>query len=202
MRLYASKIPPITDAISKALIDPKHLEVNDREEFKRDVESILKEYLRKNREITERSKDILEHRGLPYSDLYRVRRQLADDQDFGIGDESVNWIANQLIELFMQSQFVEEIYTDDPQMRGMIRDVLKRHMQHDDDLDREVRRQLRHLRVQLSSKVFWIAHAPDLQGDVRDAVTYCDQRSCRSHGNTTRAVRLELPELIGEPSVA
>ena len=146
MRLYASKIPPITDAISKALIDPNHLEVNDREEFKRDVESILKEYLRKNREITERSKDMLETRGLPYSDLYRIRRQLADDQDFGIGDESVNWIANQLIELFMQSQFVEEIYAEDPAMRAMIREVLKRHMQHDDDLDREVRRQLKHLR--------------------------------------------------------
>lgn len=145
MRLYASKIPAITEAIFRQLVDPNHLEINDRDEFKRDVESILKEYLRKNREITERSKDILEQRGLPYSDLYRVRRQLADDQDFGIGDESVNWIANQLTELFMQSQFVEEIYSEDGKLRGIMREVLKRHMQHDDDLDREVRRQLKHL---------------------------------------------------------
>ncbi len=145
MRLYASKIPAITEAICRELVDHEHIEVNDREEFKADIESILKEYLRKNREITERAKDTLEHRGLPYSDLYRVRRQMADEQDFGIGDESVNWIANQLIELFMQSQFVEEIYSEDPKLRGIMREVLKRHMQHDDDLDREVRRQLKHL---------------------------------------------------------
>lgn len=145
MRLYASKINPIVEAASKALVDPGHLEVNDRDEFKRDVESILREYIRKNREVTERSKDILEMRGLPYSDLYRVRRQIAEEQDFGIGDDSLSWIANQLLELFMQSQFVEEIFLDDAGLRSIVKDVLKRHMQHDDDLDREVRRQLKHL---------------------------------------------------------
>jgi hypothetical protein len=145
MRLYASKINPIVEATCRSLLDPGHLDVNDREEFKRDVESILKEYIRKNREVTERAKDILEARGLPYSDLYRIRRQLAEDQDFGIGDDSLNWIATQLLELFMQSQFVEEIYLDDAKLRSLMKDVLKRHMQHDDDLDREVRRQLKHL---------------------------------------------------------
>ena len=145
MRLYASKINAIVEALNRVLVDPGHLEVSDRDEFNRDLESILREYLRKNREVTERSKDILEVRGLPYSELYRIRRQIAEEQDFGIGDESLNWIANQLVELFMQYQFVDEIYADDPQLRSLIKDVLKRHMQHDDDLDREVRRQLKHL---------------------------------------------------------
>lgn len=145
MRLYASKISHITDAVSRALVEPGHIETNDREEFKRDVESILREYLRKDRELTEAAKDILERRGLPYSDLFRTKRQLAEREDFGIGDESVNWIANQLLELFMRSQFVEEIFADDAQMRRMLKDVLRRHMQADDDLDREVRRHIRHL---------------------------------------------------------
>ena len=38
MRLYASKISQITDAVSRALVEPGHIETNDREEFKRDVE--------------------------------------------------------------------------------------------------------------------------------------------------------------------
>ena len=114
-------------------------------EFKQDVESILREYLRKSREITERAKDILEARGLPYSDLYRVRRQLAEEQDFGMGEESITWMTNQLIELFMASNFVEEVYVEDHVLRRKIRDLLKRHMQADDDLDREVRRHIKHL---------------------------------------------------------
>ncbi len=145
MRLYVSKISTIVDAVVRNLVDTGDLEVSNRSEFKADVESILKEFRRKDREITERAKDILEHRGLPYSDLYRIKRQVAESEDFGIGDESVAWIANQLIELFMQSQFVEEIYIDDPEIRRKLRELLRRHMQVDSDLNREVERHLKHL---------------------------------------------------------
>lgn len=145
MRLYASKIPHIVDVVTRKLVDPGDIEVNNREEFKRDVESILREYLRKDREITERAKDILEQRGLPYSDLFRHKRQLAEDQDFGMGDEAPNWIATQLLELFMRSQFVDEIYREDGDLRRVLKDILRKNMQLDNDLDREVRKHLKHL---------------------------------------------------------
>lgn len=145
MRLYASKIPIISEAIVRDLVESGDIEVSDVTEFRQDAESILKEFLRKNREITEGAKDALETRGLPYSDLYRVRRQMAEDQDFGIGDEAPNWIATQLIELFMASSFVEEVYADDSALRRKLKELLRKHMQADDDLDREVRKHLKHL---------------------------------------------------------
>lgn len=145
MRLYAAKIPHISAAIADRLSSEGHIELADRDEFMKDVESILREYLRKEREITEQAKDILERRGLSYSDLYKIKRQIADDQDFGLGDESVNWIATQLIELFMRSAFVEEVYADDPTLRRILKEILRRNMQLDQDLDREVRRHLKHL---------------------------------------------------------
>lgn len=145
MRLYASKIPHITEVVTKALVEPRHLEINDREEFKRDIESILREYLRKDRELTEAAKDVLEQRGLPYSDLFRTKRQLAEREDFAIGEESINWIASQLLEMFMRSAFVAEIYAEDGKLRRTIKDVLRRNMQADEDLDREVRKHLKHL---------------------------------------------------------
>lgn len=151
MRLYASKIPHITEAVTRALVDAGDIEINDRDEFKRDIESILREYLRKDRQITETAKDILEARGLPYSDLYRTKRTLAEREDFAIGDESIHWIANQLIELFMRSAFVEEIYADDGKLRRSLKQVLRRNMQADEDLDREVRRHLKHLSEGTSS---------------------------------------------------
>jgi len=145
MRLYSSKISTIVEAVHRNLVDAGDLEVSDREEFKRDVESILKEYRRKDRELTDRAKDELERRKLPYSDLYKVKRTLAEDQDFGIGEESVNWIATQLLELFMQSSFVSEVYAEDTEIRKKLREILRRHMQADEDIDREVRRHLKHL---------------------------------------------------------
>lgn len=145
MRLYASKIPVIIDGVISNLIDTNEIEVTDRNEFKQDVESVLKEYLRKNREITERSKDLMEARGLPYSELFRIKRQMAEEQDFGLGDESVTWIVNQMLELFMASNFVEEVFADDSTIRRKLREVLRRHMQADADLDREVRKHLKNL---------------------------------------------------------
>jgi hypothetical protein len=151
MRLYSSKISTIVEAIYKALVDAGDLEVSDKEEFKRDVVSILNEYRRKDRELTDRAKDQLEQRKLPYSDLYKVKRTLSEEQDFGIGDESVNWIANQLVELFMQSKFVSEIFAEDSTIRKKLREILRRHMQADEDLDREVRRHLKHLNENTST---------------------------------------------------
>ncbi|MFY0541559.1 DUF507 family protein [Nannocystis pusilla] len=145
MRLYSSKISTIVEAVNKTLVDAGDLEVSDREEFKRDVESILKEYRRKDRELTDRAKDELERKKLAYSDLFKLKRSMADDQDFGIGEEALNWIANQLLELFMQSKFVSEIYADDSVIRKKLKEILRRHMQADEDLDREVRRHLKHL---------------------------------------------------------
>ena len=70
---------------------------------------------------------------------------MAEEQDFGIGEESLNWIANKLIELFMQSSFVTEIYAEDAAIRKKLKEILRRHMQADEDLDREVRRHIKHL---------------------------------------------------------
>ena len=145
MRLYANKVSTIRDAIARALLDTGDIEVSNREEFKADIESVLKEYRRKDREITESAKDILEQRGLPYSELFRTKRQLAEADDFALGDDSVQWITNQMLELFMQSQHVDEIYVDDSALRRTIRDMLRRHMQADEDVDREVRLHLKHL---------------------------------------------------------
>ncbi|MCA9685875.1 MAG: DUF507 family protein [Myxococcales bacterium] len=145
MRLFASKIPTIVDSVIRALVESGDLETSDKQEFCNDIESVLREYLRTNREITERSKDLLEQRGLPYSELHRIRRQQAEQQDFGIGEEAITWISNQLIEMFMRSHWVEEVYVDDATLRRKLKDILRRNMQHDDDLDREVRRHLKHL---------------------------------------------------------
>lgn len=145
MRLYASKIPAIVDGLERELVHSGDLEVTHTNEFKADVDSILREYLRMSRDLTERAKDQLERRGLDYSQLHRIRRQMAESMDFGIGEEGSKWIANQLVELFMQSQWVDEIYSDDPSMRKKIQELLHRNMQADEDLDREVRNHLRHL---------------------------------------------------------
>lgn len=145
MKLYAAKVEPISTEIINRLVEDGDIEVADRNEAELDVASILKEYLRLDRELTERAKDILEIRGLSYSAFGRTKRHLAEQKEFGLGEEGMTWIMNQLLELFMQSRHIEEIYAEDAMLRRKMKDILQKHMAVDDELDREVRQKIRNL---------------------------------------------------------
>ena len=145
MKLYAGKIDTISNEVITRLTTDGDVEVVERGEAELDVASVLKEYIRVDRELTERAKDILEIRGLGYSHFGRTKRGLAEKKDFGLGEEAVTWIINQLLETFMQSRHFDEIYCDDATIRRKARDILKKHMMVEDELDQEVRQRIRNI---------------------------------------------------------
>ena len=145
MRLYSGKIPTIGGEIVKTLVDAGDMAVLDKGEAELDVQAVLKEFLRLDREVTEKAKELLQKRNLPYDQFGKVKRQIAKEKAFMLGDECLEWITNQIIESFMQSPHVDEVYADDATLRKRMADILKRHMQVDDEVDAEVRRRIRNL---------------------------------------------------------
>jgi hypothetical protein len=145
MKLYPAKIPVIGAEVVKTLVDGKDIAVTDRNEAELDVEAVLKEYLRLDKEITEKVKDILQKRGLPYEQFGKVKRAVANEKGLGLGDDSLEWMTNQMIESFMQSPHIEEVFVEDGVLRKKMADILKRHMSLEDDLDAEVRRRIKNL---------------------------------------------------------
>jgi hypothetical protein len=98
-----------------------------------------------DREITDKAKDVLEQRKLPYGQFAKVKRAMAEERGFGLGEEGLSWMCNQLAEILMQSAHVEEVYADDATLRRKMRDVLRKHMMVDEELDEEVRRRIKNL---------------------------------------------------------
>ena len=145
MKLYAAKVDTIAHEVISKLVSDGDLEVTNAHEAQLDVASVLKEYLRLDKELNERAKDILEIRGLPHSALGRTKRTLAEQKEFGLGDEGLTWICNQIVELFMQSAHIEEIFADDVVLRRKMKDILRKHMAVEDELDAEVRQRIKNL---------------------------------------------------------
>ena len=145
MRLYSGKIPTIAGEIVKTLVESGDIAVLDRGEAEMDAQAVLKEYLRLDREVTERAKDVLQKRGLPYEQFGKVKRTLAHEKGLGLGEEGLEWMTAQMIESFMQSPHVEEIFAEDTVLRKRMADVLKKHMLVDEELDEEVRRKIKNL---------------------------------------------------------
>jgi uncharacterized protein len=145
VKLYSARIPAVAKALVEALTAEGDIELGDASEAELDVQAVLKEYVRLDREVTEKAKDLLETKKLSHSQFGKIKRSVAEEKGFGLGEEAMSWIANQLLETFMHSVHVEEVFTDDAGLRRKMREVLKKHMAVDDALDEEVRQRIKNL---------------------------------------------------------
>lgn len=145
MRLYSGKIPAVGTEIVRTLAEAGDIAVTDRNEAELDVQAVLKEYIRLEREITEKTKDLLAQKNLPYEQFGKIKRGVAKEKAVGLGEDGLEWMTTQMIESFMQSPHVEEIFADDATLRRRMTDILKKHMMVDEELDAEVRRRIKNL---------------------------------------------------------
>jgi hypothetical protein len=145
MRLYKTKIPTVAARIIERLVKDGDIEVESAQESNMDVEAVLNEYVRLDRQMTEEVKDVLERRAMSYSNFGRLKRELSERRGIGAGDESLSWIANQILETFMQSEHIGEIFADDTTMRRKIKEILQGAMTMDTELDEEVRKRIKNI---------------------------------------------------------
>jgi hypothetical protein len=147
MRIYRGKIEPAALEILDRLIRDKLVEVAPEEvdEARKDLESVLLEYGRMEREINETAKDMVHKRGLEYGAMGRIRRSLAKERNFGIDDEALDYIVSQMIEIMLSSVHVDEVYGEDHDLNKTIAPILRKHMSMEEELDREVRKKIKHL---------------------------------------------------------
>jgi hypothetical protein len=145
MRLFSGKIPTIAEEIITTLVKDGDIEVESQPEVQQDLEAVLKEYLRTEREIMDEAKNRLESRGMGYGQLAKVRQQIAKDRDFPPTEEALPYMLDQLLNMLFHSANVAEVYAEDAALRTKMTTVLRRHMDVESDLDREVRSKIKNL---------------------------------------------------------
>ncbi len=147
MRIYRSKIPIISDEIVVTLVKDDDIEVEREQwaEVSLDIQAILSEYLRREDEVNEEAKDLLESRGLPYSQYGKMRRAVCKQKQHRSGDDGMEWILDQVLESFMVNNHVQEVYAENHEMRRKMVEIFKKHLVTDEQLDQEVRERLKHV---------------------------------------------------------
>jgi uncharacterized protein len=145
MRLFSGKITPLSEEIVRALAESRDIECEDRKEVVRDMESVFTQYLSIERELMDRAKTTLESRGLPPSELGRIRKIVAEQKGIKIGDDMLDYLLDQCIEMLMHSNNVAEVFGQDHDLRRSMRPVLKKYLAADDELENEVRSKLKHV---------------------------------------------------------
>ena len=105
MRLFRGRVEDAAHEILAALVKSDLIEVLEEqsEEVQKDIESVMYEYIRIEREITDRAKDIASRQGLDFGAAQRIRRNLAKDKRVGIEDETLDYVVRQVIEMLESS---------------------------------------------------------------------------------------------------
>ena len=147
MRLYPKVIPIIAREIIQRLssegdceIEP--MRVNDAE---MDMAAIMREYLAAEERVNQATREALERRGYDYSKFNQVKREMADVRGFKTGDEGIEYVINQMLEFLLLSRNVEEVFSADNEMRAKVFQVMKKHLDIDEDIEREAKGRLKHL---------------------------------------------------------
>ena len=146
MRLYSGKIPAIASEVVRALVAAQHIETEHPTQAEADIAAVLNQYLADEREVNERAKDVLERTGKSQAEYQRVRSLVAEEKGIKVGDETLDYLLDQVVEMLMHSNNVEEVYVDDVELRRGMAAVFKKHMTVDASLEAEVRAQLRHVK--------------------------------------------------------
>lgn len=164
MRLYSGKVKELGEELARGLVDGGDIETESRAEVAKDLESVLSAYIQAERDVNDRAKEIVQNRSLPASEMGRIRRLAAEQRGIKIGDDMLDYLLDQLIEMLMHSGNVEEVFAQDHDLRRRMRPVLRKHLEVEEAVEAEVRSRLKH--VQEGTRT-WEIEYQRVMGDIQ-----------------------------------
>src|SRR3954452_12532041 len=147
MRLYPKVIPIISREGIQIMMQDGDIEVEPMRvaDAEMDMSAIMREYLANEERVNAATREALERRGYDHSRFNQVKREMADVRGFKMGDEGIEYVIGQMIEFLLISRNVEEVYAEDTILRRKIFGIFKKHLDVDDEIDREARNRLKNL---------------------------------------------------------
>lgn len=145
MWLHRAKVPQVAAEIVSALTSGGDIECESPKEVQLDVEAVLNQYIGDEQEVTDKARDMIAARGMPSSELGRTKRLLADQKGIKVGDDSIDYVLDQLVIMLMHSNNVDEVFAEDHQLRLKMRGPLRKQFAAQDEIEQEVRGRLKHV---------------------------------------------------------
>ncbi|HOX46332.1 MAG TPA: DUF507 family protein [Myxococcota bacterium] len=145
--IYPKLIPPAAREIVKTLMDAGDIEVSaDKvEEAQEDFASVLREYHRRDEEISREAKDVMSLRGWEQGKYQEAKRIVAGRRGLPMGDDGLDYVINQMLEFMFRSGNIEEVFAEDHVMRKRLAEIIRKYQKVFEEVEAEVRGKLRHL---------------------------------------------------------
>lgn len=145
MLLPPNKVTDVAREMLQLLQAEGLIETDMPREVQLDLEAVLNTYIRTEQDLITRARQTLESRGLPNRDFGRVLRTMADQKGLKVGEEAIDYVLEQLVEMLLSSSNVEEIYAEDHELRRQLRIPLRKVGNVEEKMDQAVRAQIKNV---------------------------------------------------------
>ena len=145
MKLHSARVPQMAAEMLDGILKAKDIETDAPAEVHADIEAVLNQYIRDEIAVTEKAKDLVAQRSLPQTEFSRIKKLVADERKIKLGDDGVDYLLDQLVEMLMHSSNVEEVFAEDYELRRKMREPLRKQIAEEQSLVDEVRGQLKHV---------------------------------------------------------
>lgn len=148
MKIYRKVIPKIAKDVIRSLLANRAIEVEDgrRDEAELDIAGVLVDYLNELDRISADAHDALQRHGLPMETLGRIKRSLAESRRVVLGEGALEYVIDRIIDALFNSKNIEEVFSEDLDLRKLVTESIRKYLGVDEELDREVRGRLKNLR--------------------------------------------------------
>jgi hypothetical protein len=164
MRLFPGKIAAIASEIVKLLAADGDIETEAPREVELDIASVLNAYLKAEQEVSDAARDYVREHSLSSSEMNRYKQAAAEKRGIKTGEETLDYLLDQVVEMLLHSNNVEEVFSADNEMRRKMAPIFKKYMAVDAELEREVRGQLKHVQEGTST---WEVEYQRVMGDIK-----------------------------------
>ena len=164
MRLYSGKIPTIATEVVQALRAGGGIDTEAPKEVERDVVAVLDSYIRAEQDAVNSAKDHIASRGLPTSEFARLKKLYAEQRGIKVGEDTLDYVLDQVVEMLFHSTNVDEVFSEDHELRRMMAPIFKKHMAADEEAEREVRGKLKHVK---EGTALWEVEYQRMMADIK-----------------------------------
>lgn len=145
MLLPPHRVTDVAREMFQLLQKSELIETELPREVQLDLEAVLNQYIKTEQDLVTRARQTIESRGLTNRDFPRVLQGLAEQKGVKVGEEAMDYLLEQLLQMVLNSSNIEEIYAEDHEIRRQLRIPLRKLGEQREKIDREVRSNIRHV---------------------------------------------------------
>ena len=147
MKLYRSRVEDISKKIIKDLTEGEHIEVLPENllETEADLQAVMIEYLKRDQRLRDTVREQMVSLQIPFGEYGKTRSRIAKEWGHPLGQQVERYLAQQFVESFFVSPYVEEVFASDSTLKRVIQDILLEFHVDEDALRDEAREKIKNI---------------------------------------------------------